>query len=51
MIFVLLNLHQSLIEVFKITQISLKHLYFKNEYCIKILIYFEIDLFYFNQFL
>jgi hypothetical protein len=44
----LLILHQSLIEVFKITP---NHLYLKKEFHIKILIYVIIDVFYFNQFL
>jgi len=32
-------------------KLILKHLYLKNEYYIKIFIYFKIDVFYFNQFL
>jgi len=32
-------------------KLILKHLYLKKEFYIKILIYFQINVFYFNQFL
>ncbi len=50
-IFLLLNLRQSLIQVLKIHQINSKYLYPKNEFYIKTLIHLKINMFYFNQFL